>query len=241
MTSIGRDAFNCPNLLSVNVDQGNVVYSSVDGVLFSKDKKTLIFYPKGKSGAYAIPSGVKVIGQSAFAWCSNLTGLTIPDGVEKIGEEAFTNSGITSLELPDSVTVIEYQASLTSLKLSANLTKIGDYALSGIGVESLELPNSVTSIGCQAFQSCSRLKSLVIPASVTSIGWYAFNYCSALTSVEFKAPSGWKRTTNPMYWENRTGGESVNEGDLSNPTQNAAKLKSSGTGNDDWAKYYWYK
>ena len=246
VTSIGRDAFNCPNLLSVNVDQGNAVYSSVDGVLFSKDKKTLIFYPKGKSGAYAIPSGVKVIGQSAFAWCSNLTGIAIPDGVEKIGEEAFTNSGITSLELPDSVTVIEYQAlencpSLTSLKLSANLTKIGDYALSGIGVESLELPNSVTSIGCQAFQSCSRLKSLVIPASVTSIGWYAFNYCSALTSVEFKAPYGWKRTTNPMYWENRTGGESVNEGDLSNPTQNAAKLKSSGTGNDDWAKYYWYK
>ncbi len=246
VTSIGRDAFNCPNLLSVNVDQGNAVYSSVDGVLFSKDKKTLIFYPKGKSGAYAIPSGVKVIGQSAFAWCSNLTGLTIPDGVEKIGEEAFTNSGITSLELPDSVTVIEYQAlencpSLTSLKLSANLTKIGDYALSGIGVESLELPNSVTSIGCQAFQSCSRLKSLVIPASVTSIGWYAFNYCNALTSVEFKAPSGWKRTTNPMYWEKRTGGESVDEGNLSNPTQNAAKLKLSGSDNDKWGAFYWYK
>lgn len=166
--------------------------------------------------------------------------------MEKIGEEAFTNSGITSLELPDSVTVIEYQAlencpSLTSLKLSANLTKIGDYALSGIGVESLELPNSVTSIGCQAFQSCSRLKSLVIPASVTSIGWYAFNYCSALTSVEFKTPSGWKRTTNPMYWENRTGGESVDGGDLSNTTQNATKLKSSGSDNDKWGEFYWYK
>ena len=246
VTSIGRDAFNSPILLSVNVDQGNAVYSSVDGVLFSKDKKTLIFCPKGKSGSFAIPSGVKVIGQSAFRECSKLTGVTIPDGVEKIGEEAFTSSGITSLELPDSVTVMEKHAlsvcsSLTSLKLSANLTKIDDYALSRIGVESLALPASVTSIGRQAFRSCGSLKSLVIPASVTSIGNYAFDDCSALTSVEFKAPSGWKRTADSNYWEWRTNGESVDEADLSNPTQNAAKLKSSGIGNDDWARYYWYK
>ncbi len=247
VTSIGNFVFDSPNLLSVNVDQGNAVYSSVDGVLFSKDKKTLIVCPKRKSGAYAIPSGVKVIGKSAFAGCSNLTGVTIPDGVEKIGEGAFTNSGITSLELPDSVTVMENNAlincsSLTSLKLSANLTKIGDYALSGIGVESLALPASVTSIGSQAFQSCGSLKSLVIPASVTSIGCYAFNYCSAaLTSVEFKAPSGWKRTTNPINWKNKTGGESVNEDDLSNPTQNATKLKLSGNDNDKWGAFYWYK
>ena len=246
VTSIGRDAFDPPNLLSVNVDQGNAVCSSVDGVLFSKDKKTLIFCPRGKSGSFAIPSGVKVIGKSAFAWCSNLTGLTIPDGVEKIEADAFLTLGITRLALPDSVTVMEENAllgcsSLTSLTLSANLTKIGDLALSGIGVESLVLPASVTSIESQAFQSCSRLKSLVIPASVTSIGQNVFNNCSALNSVEVKAPSGWKRTTDSNYWEWRTHGESVDEGDLSNSTQNAAKLKSSGTGNDDWARYYWYK
>ncbi len=216
VTSIGRDAFDPPNLLSVNVDQGNAVYSSVDGVLFSKDKKTLIFCPKGKSGSFAIPSGVKVIGQSAFAWCSNLTGLTIPDGVEKIGEGAFADSGIASLELPDSVTVMENNAlincsSLTSLKLSANLTTIGELALSGIGVESLELPNSVTSIGSQAFGSCGSLKSLV------------------------------KRTADLNYWEWRTNGESVNESDLSNPTQNAAKLKLIGSDNDKWGAFYWYK
>ena len=111
VTSIGRDAFDSSNLSSINVAQGNAVYSSVDGVLFSKDKKTLIFCPKGKSGSFAIPSGVKVIGQSAFRECSKLTGVTIPDGVEKIGEEAFTSSGITSLALPDSVTVMEFNQS----------------------------------------------------------------------------------------------------------------------------------
>lgn len=246
VTSIGRDAFNSPILLSVNVDQGNAVYSSVDGVLFSKDKKTLIFCPKGKSGSFAIPSGVKVIGQSAFRECRKLTGVTIPDGVEKIGEEAFASSGITSLELPDSVTVIEESAfmncDLTSLTLSANLTNIGQYLFYGCNkLENIVIPASVTSIERYAFSYCSRLKSLVIPASVTSIGNYTFGSCSALTSVEFKAPSGWKRTADSNYWEWRTNGESVDEDDLSNSTQNATKLKSSGTGNDDWARYYWYK
>lgn len=223
VASIIWDAFSCGNLLSVNIDQGNAVYSSLDGVLFSKDKKTLIFCPKGKGGAYAIPSGVKVIGKSAFMGCSNLTGIAIPDGVEKIEEDAFSTLGIASLELPDSVTVMEERAllacsSLTSLKLSANLTKISDYALSGIGVE-----------------------SLVIPASVTSIGQYVFNNCSALTSVEFKAPSGWKRTTSSVDWENRTGGESVDEGDLSNPATNATNFKKTTAGGNCWGLFYWYK
>lgn len=234
------DISSTPNVFnSINVVEGNPVYSSVDGVLFSKDKKTLIFCPKGKSGSFAIPSGVKVIGQSAFAWCSNLTGLTIPDGVEKIGERAFDNSGIASLELPDSVTVIENEAlincsSLTSLKLSANLTKIGDLALAGIGVESLELPNSVTSIGSQAFGSCGSLKSLVIPASVTSIGNYAFDSCRALTSVEFKAPSGWKRTADLNYWEWRTNGDDYSFS-ATDFAQNATSIKTT------YNSSYWYK
>ena len=225
VASIGMDAFDGDTLSSVNVDQGNAVYSSVDGVLFNKDKKTLLFCPRGKSGSFAIPNGVKVIGQSAFRVCSNLTSLALSDSVTVIEEYAFNCC-----------------ESLRKLILPSNLTKIGNYAFSGIGVESLELPNSVTSIGSQAFQSCSRLKSLVIPASVTSIGCYAFNYCSAaLTSVEFKAPSDWKRTTNPINWKNKTGGESVNEDDLSNPTQNAAKLKLGGNDNDKWGAFYWYK
>ena len=245
VTSIGSDAFNSPSLLSVNVDQGNAVYSSVDGVLFSKDKKTLIFCPKGKSGTYVVPDSVKVIGPSAFKSCS-LTGISIPNGLEKIKSNAFEVARISSLAIPDSVTVIEESAfmncDLTSLTLSANLTNIGQYLFYGCNkLENIVIPASVTSIERYAFSYCSRLKSLVIPASVTSIGNYAFVSCSALTSVEFKAPSGWKRTADSNYWEWRTNGESVNEADLSNPTQNADKLKLSGNDNDKWGSFYWYK
>ena len=221
VASIGRDAFDGDTLSSVNVDQGNAVYSSVDGVLFNKDKKTLLFCPRGKSGSFAIPNGVKVIGQSAFAWCSNLTGVTIPDGVEKIEERAFDKSGITSLELPDSVTVIENNAlincsSLTSLKLSANLTTIGSYAFSSIAVE-----------------------SIVIPASVTKIGNYVFS--SSLTSLTFEDPLGWKCTMNGDDWENRTNPITGVNADFSDPVANATNFKKTTSGSNPWGMFLWYK
>lgn len=242
---IPMSALDTEKLLSVNVAAENSAYSSADGVFFNKDKTTLILFPRAKSGTYVVPDSVKVIGPSAFRSCS-LTGISIPNGLEKIKSNAFEVARISSLAIPDSVTVIEESAfmncDLTSLTLSANLTNIGQYLFYGCNkLENIVIPASVTSIERYAFSYCSKLKSLVIPASVTSIGNYAFNYCTLLTSVEFKAPSGWKRTADSNYWEWRTNGESVDEGDLSNPTQNAAKLKSSGTGNDDWARYCWYK
>lgn len=192
MSERGLQTFNTSNLLSVNVAEGNAVYSSVDGVLFSKDKKTLIFYPLGKTGSYNVPNGVKVIGQFAFYWCRNLSGITLPNTVNKIEKYALALTGVTRLEIPDSVTVMGESAllncdNLTSLKLSSNLTKIESYALSGINITSIEIPGSVTSIAESAFQSCFQLESIVIPNSVTSIGGSCFYGCSKLKSIEISA------------------------------------------------------
>ena len=104
----------------------------------------------------------------------------------------------------------------------------------GLKVESLEIPNSVASIAQCAFQSCRSLKSLVIPASVTSIGDWVFNYCPALTSIEFKAPTGWKRTTSPVDWKNKTGGEAFNFS-ATDFAQNATSIKTT------YGSSCWYK
>jgi len=53
VTSIGESAFvSCSSLTSINIEDGNKNYCSVDGVLYNKDRTTLIQYPNGKKGRF---------------------------------------------------------------------------------------------------------------------------------------------------------------------------------------------
>ena len=80
----------CGNLSAITVDEGNPNYKIVDGVLYSKDDKTLIAYPIPKSGTtYTIPASVETIGSHAFAYCYELTGIELPPGVTTVGSYAF--------------------------------------------------------------------------------------------------------------------------------------------------------
>ena len=113
VTSIGVNVFyNCTGLTDITVDSNNSSFCSESGVLFNKDKTTLIYYPLGKNdSSYTIPDGVTVIEQYAFYCNSKLTSVTIPSGVTSIGEMAFREcSGLTNVIVPSSVTSIEYNA-----------------------------------------------------------------------------------------------------------------------------------
>ena len=76
----------CIILADINVSPDNVNYSSVDGVLFNKDKTELLKYPQGKTAStYTIPSSVKTIGGGAFYGCTSLKSIYIPASVTEFG------------------------------------------------------------------------------------------------------------------------------------------------------------
>jgi hypothetical protein len=90
VTSIGYDAFGqCYGLVAITVDESNSVYSSLDGVLFNKNRTMLVLCPPGKAGNYAIPAGVTSIGKSAFIYNILLTDVVVPNSVTYIAYMAF--------------------------------------------------------------------------------------------------------------------------------------------------------
>ena len=174
VTSIGDYAFyNCTSLKSIEVSDNNENYSSVDGVLFNKDKSKLITYPASKADSeYAIPNSVTSIDYYAFENCTSLTSVTIPNSVTSIGDNAFENcTSLTSVTMPDSVT-----GTGACVFLSCK------------GLMSVTIPNSVTSIDYSAFRYCTSLKDVYYTGSQSdwkkiSIGPY--NDCLTNATIHY--------------------------------------------------------
>ena len=193
VTSIGDAAFNgCSSLTSIEISEGNVKYVSIDGVLYKRDKSSIIRYPEGKDDLteYLIEEGVTSIENYAFYGCSRLTSITMPEEVTSIGNAAFSGcSSLTGITIPEEVTSIGtstfYGCSrLTSITIPKGVTSIGNSAFSECSsLTSITIPEGVTSIGDATFYKCSRLTSITIPKGVTSIGYSAFNGCTKLANI----------------------------------------------------------
>ena len=191
VTSLGYGLFNrCTGLTEIIVGSNNQSYATENGILFDKNLETLLCYPGGKTGDFAIPDGVTKIGSYAFYNCTNLTGVTIPDSVISIENNAFSFcTSLTSIIIPDSVTSIGDLSfwdctNLTSITIPNSMTKIERFLFWGCtNLTSVTIPDSVTTIEVGAFESCGKLTSIIIPDSVTNIGNSAFKYCKGLTDV----------------------------------------------------------
>ena len=207
VTKIGDLAFEgCASLESISVAENNPSYSSVDGVLFNKDRSELICYPVGiKNISYTIPDSVTTIDSGAFSHCISLESVTIPDGVTKIGDLAFEGcTSLTGVTIPGGVTTIESWTfrgctSLESISVETNNPSYSsvDGVLfnkdkselvcypAGKNDKSYTIPDGVTTIGYPAFSNCTSLSSVTIPDSVTTIGNYAFEGCTSLATVNY--------------------------------------------------------
>ncbi|MBD5349920.1 MAG: leucine-rich repeat domain-containing protein [Bacteroides sp.] len=190
-TLVSQCAFgNCERLLSIEVDPENKSYASSDGVLFKKDFTTLVQCPAGKEGDYIIPESVSTIYYNAFT-NSALTSISIPETVTTIEDYAFRDcQNLISISIPESVNYIdEYTfyncTGLTSIDLPKGLEEIGNHAFENCsGLTSVSIPETVTTIANFAFQNCSGLTSISIPESMRSIHTATFNGCTNLTEIQ---------------------------------------------------------
>jgi hypothetical protein len=202
VTSIGNAAFSyCSSLTSITVDPSNPAYSSSNGVLFDKAQVTIIQFPVGLFGSYAISNTVTRIGDYAF-YGSSLTGVTIPNSVTSVGTNGFNSCySLASVAIPSSVTNIGKAAfsactSLTDITVdpsnpaySSTNGVLFDKAQAkliqapGGLTGSFAIPNSVVSIGDDAFYQCFNLTSVAISDSLASVGDHAFYQCTSLTGV----------------------------------------------------------
>lgn len=110
VVSIGKQCFyRNQRLQAVNVASDNPCYSSKDGVLLTKDKKTIVQYPSGKKDtSYIMPDSVEELEEYAFVYNSDLENITFSDNLRIIKDSNLQDFDyIKSITLPDNLTVIE--------------------------------------------------------------------------------------------------------------------------------------
>lgn len=151
-SSVVLNDFSGSNLKEINVASNNTSFMSVNGVLYSKNGKTLVWYPgKKEDTSYTVRSGTETIGEHAFNNNSVLTSLTICSGVKKMEERC-----------------LEGCSAITSLSLPATLTEIGDFAIWCSKLKTLTIPAGVNTIGINFISNCSSLESMSVSSSNTS-------------------------------------------------------------------------
>jgi Leucine-rich repeat (LRR) protein len=182
VTQIGTSAFEfCSSLTAIDVDINNESYSSQNGVLFDKEKTSLIHYPPAKQETeYEISNSVTTIEYSAFMYCNNLTNITIPDSVTTIKYRVFYHcEKLVAIEVDVNN---ENYSSENGILFNKEKTKLICYPMGKQETE-YHIPDTVTTIESYAFSSCNNLTNIIIPDSVTTIGGNAFSYCNGLTNI----------------------------------------------------------
>lgn len=200
LNSIDATSLGASDALSeINVDPENSAYKSIDGVLFTKDGKTIVLLPQGHGeDVYTVPDGVTAIGDDAFSSNETLKGVVFPEGLVSIGENAFSYCReLEEVIIPNSVTKIGAGAfrdceSITEITLPNSVTSIGEAVFSGCArMKSAELGNGVKSIPSYAFQHCDNLETVNVGTGLKSIGSHAFRNCYKLTTLNY-AGSQWQ-------------------------------------------------
>lgn len=203
LTNICPKAFySLSGLEALEADDDHPNFKSIDGVLYSKDGKELLFFPDGKKGGFEIPEGVTTLSATLYA---KLTSITIPASLTEISLDSFggcklltevnvkesnakfrSDDGVVYSKDGTKLYVFPRGKQSDNFQVPSGVTHIGEEAFRSCdGIKSITFPSTLTSIGDEAFYDCDGIKSITLPSTLTSIGYNAFNDCNNLTDVYY--------------------------------------------------------
>ncbi len=212
VSAIGSWAFAyCDSLTAIEVSADNANYTDVDGVLYTKDMKTLVSYPIGKTATtFAVPEGVKRISNYAFYGCDSLVTITLPASVTTVGNNVFNYcSALTAIEVDaDNAKYADENGVLYNKEKTALV-----YYPAGKDETEFTVPETVTSIGKSVFEDCNKLVTVNVGAQVNSIGYAAFAYCDKLANINYAGTEAqWNEVVKGSYWNRYLDGDEVKFG-----------------------------
>lgn len=205
---IGQEALPSTTTLDeITVDENNPRFVSVDGVLYTRDMKTLVKYPAGRSDKnYVVPEGVEVIAYGAFQQAMRVEKVTLPESLRKIENYAFYKcSDLKDINIPEGVTEIKGFAfasctDLLNVVVPQTVTEIGIGAFRDCTkLKAVEIKANITSVSNSMFNGCTKLESVILSNGITEIGASVFYKCQALKTVAL--PSNLKTIGETAFFE----------------------------------------
>ena len=183
---------------NIEIPEDNQFFCSVDGVVFSKDKKTLVSYPKDKKGKYEIPEGTKTIWRNAFKE-SNIPAVKIADSITHIQSYAFNScSNLESIEFGAGISdfgfleaaeyLLHAKAFLKEIELPLAAENLAPYMFDGSPIEAITFHEGLKQIKSYDFTDCL-ITDITFPTSLESIGSYNF-YSLETARVTNRIPDG---------------------------------------------------
>ncbi len=171
-----------PGFLEFIVDIENTTFKSEDGVLFSKDGKTLIQYPAGSPRtSYTVPAGVEIISDNAFREATTLQTISFPESILHVGYDAFTDTNCIrgTGEYYIGKVFYKYFAEdsnpMTGVSIKPGTVEIFREAFMSVNLVRIDIPDSLKIIGQHAFLHCSNLSTVTLPNGLESIDYGAFS------------------------------------------------------------------
>lgn len=198
------------------VSKDNPYFASIDGMLYSKDGKTLFVVPTIESEILTLPQCTEAIYSYAFGnRTREVNELVVPENVKVIYDSAFAKSDFKKITFLGNAVyagekLFEDCVDLEEIVLPANATMIGAEDLKGtwwyarrdgfmhtgtvmLGYEgdyhtsTLNLPAWTTAVGRKAFMSIKSVYTLVLPETLVAVGDFAFANCNKLKEVKIPA------------------------------------------------------